>query len=226
MDTSLSPERKRVAGTVRRQDQNQYRSRTLWERDRLSEIPDESSFVSASGTRQRPIAPGKLDHPLATKNGLSRVTEPAAAANSAAPLSEEQVLQILGRLYATLKFSLAGYLCYARPWSVPTDERLRQTLQEIADEQKKNSDRAGSLIIERRGHFKGGVFPLRFASFNDLSLVYLAPLVVEDLERIVREVKSLARQLASNAPAYNVTLEILWSEQALLDNLRELIDSR
>lgn len=141
-------------------------------------------------------------------------------------MNDRQTLATLNELHAIENFSLANYLRYAKPWVAAADQRLDEAIRHIADEQMESSDRVGSLIIERRGHVEGGSFPMRFTAFNDLSVAYLAPRVMADQERIVREVGAVARQLCSDPAAYDLSNEILSAEHAHLDSLRDVIDGR
>lgn len=139
-------------------------------------------------------------------------------------MNEKQILAGLNQLYALEKFSLANYLRYAKPWVSPADQCLGEAIRRIGAQQLEYADRVGSLIIERRGHVESESFPFRFTAYNDLSLAYLAPRVMEDQERIVRQVSEVARQLRADAEAYDLVNEIFGGEQAHLDNLRELLD--
>jgi len=139
------------------------------------------------------------------------------------PVSGEESLQILNKIYVMVRFSLAKYLRYTSPWSAPAEEHLRQAIRHIADEQMESSNRLGALIVDRRGSIARATFPVRYTAFNDLSLAYLAPHVIEDQEWIVREIKALAGKLAADPAAYDLVLEIAGVEQASLDNLRDLL---
>ncbi|MCA9266164.1 MAG: hypothetical protein KDA60_20030, partial [Planctomycetales bacterium] len=127
-------------------------------------------------------------------------------------------------LYAIENLSLANYLRYARPWVATADQCLAEAIRHIGDQQREFAERVGSLIIERYGRVEGRSFPFRFTAYNDLSVAYLAPRVMEDQERIVRQVRAIAHQLCADAVACDLASEILGAEQAHLDNLRELLD--
>lgn len=139
-------------------------------------------------------------------------------------MNEQQMLPILNDLFAIEKFSLASYLRYAPPWSKPDEEPLRNVIRDIGGGQQQHADRVGLLILEHRGHVEGGSFPMRFTAFNDLSLDYVARRVMEDQERIVREVRMCVDNLAGAPIAHSLALEILGAEQAHLDSLCEVLD--
>lgn len=137
-------------------------------------------------------------------------------------MNDEQMLNILSQLHGIERFSLANYLRDAHPWTDGNTAPLRQAVLQIADQQQKYADRLGELIVERDGYVEGKSFPLRFTAFNDLSFEYLASHVMEDQERIIREVKACTDELAGDFTAHSLALEILGAEQGHLENLREL----
>jgi hypothetical protein len=138
-------------------------------------------------------------------------------------MTEKQTHALLNQLYAIERFSLANYLRYAKPWVSPADQYLAEAIRHIGDQQSEFADRIGSMIIDRRGHVHSDSFSFRFTAYNDLSVSYLAPRVMEDQERIVRQVSEIAHQLRADAVACDLANEILGAENAHLDNLRELL---
>lgn len=141
-------------------------------------------------------------------------------------MNDKQTLAALKNLHAIERFSLANYLRYAKPWVSAADQCLCEAVRRIGNQQLEFSDRVGALIIERRGHVDGGSFPFRFTAYNDLSVAYLAPRVMEDQEQIVRQVRAIAHQLHGDAVACDLVNEILGAEEAHLDSLRELLSGQ
>ena len=139
-------------------------------------------------------------------------------------MSDKQTLRALNELYATERFSLANYLRYAKPWVAPSDQYLAEAIRRVSDQQLEYAERVGALIIDRRGRVEGGSFPLRFTAFNDLSLPYLASHVMEDQQRIVRQLSEVARQLRVDAVACDLMNEILDAEQSHLDDICDLLE--
>lgn len=137
--------------------------------------------------------------------------------------NEKEAFVGLNQLYAIEQFSLANYLRYAKPWASAADECLAEAIRHIADRQCEFSQRVGALLIERRSHVVSDSFPFSFTAYNDLSLGYLAPRVMEDQERIVGQVRAIAHQLCADVTAFELTNEILAAEQAHLNDLRQLL---
>src|SRR5688572_9477460 len=91
---------------------------------------------------------------------------------------------IMNRVLNLQRFSLPNYLRFARPWTREADHVLWAIVFGIADVQQRHAARVGELLVERHASTEPGAFPMRFTGLNDLSIRYLAPLVVEDLNRI------------------------------------------
>lgn len=139
-------------------------------------------------------------------------------------MKTQRVFELLHRLYAVERFSLANYLRYSRPWTTRQSRALLDTVMLVADDQQAAADRIGALIVERGGYAPGGSFPLRFTAYHDLSIDYLIGRVIDEQRRIVDELRSSARQLADDVAAQALVEEILGAETGHLQNLLELVD--
>ena len=92
----------------------------------------------------------------------------------------EHSVEVLNHLLALLDCSLARYLSFARPW-------VRRALYLLLDavarrmsyEHEIFARRIARLISDRRGMVQSCVFPMGFTSYNDLSLEFLAPRLLE-----------------------------------------------
>jgi hypothetical protein len=218
-------------GTARRQDL----LKAIWRLDR--QATESASPVSARpqvAAIETPEPPTRHPRSVKESNGrpkahkntaFENVASQNTPNNSSGIMNEKQTLAVLNHLYAIERFSLANYLRYANPWVSVGDECLDEAIRHIADQQVELSERVGLSIIERRGQVEGGSFPSGFTAYNDLSVAYLVPRVMEDQARIVREVGEVVRQLRTD-PAYGLANEILGAEQAHLENLRALLDGQ
>lgn len=130
--------------------------------------------------------------------------------------------RVLNRLYRLEEYSLANYLRFAEPWTTRDRQSVAETIRSIAADQRAFAERIGKLIVARDGTIEPGVFPLRFTALNDLSLDYLIGRVLEDEERIVREVAAILPQLCEDDAAVALARELLAAEQAHLQALREV----
>jgi hypothetical protein len=136
-------------------------------------------------------------------------------------LSVHSTRQVLNRALNLQRFSLANYLRFARPWAREADHVLLAVVFGIADVQRKNSVRVGELLVERHASVEPGVFPMRFTGLNDLSILYAAPHVVEDLERIVQELCVCGDMLRDDRTAWDLVQTILHDDQRHLQILRD-----
>ncbi len=128
---------------------------------------------------------------------------------------------VLNHVLNLQRFSLANYLRFARPWACEPDHVLLTVVFGIAQAQQKQAERIGMLLVERHARAEPGTFPLRFTGLNDLSIRRVAPLVAEDLERIVQDLHGCAEALRDDGPALALVQAILRDEQRHLQMLRD-----
>jgi hypothetical protein len=128
----------------------------------------------------------------------------------------------LNRLLDMERLSLANYLQYAQPWIGPKDHMLRETVERIAREDLECGRRIADLIARR----KAGVnlsqgFPARYTAYNDVDLRHLLDRLIEDEERIIREVWAVLADLRGDQEAEQLAMDVLNREQAHLKMLRQ-----
>ena|SRR5687768_5270905 len=134
---------------------------------------------------------------------------------------------VLNHVLNLQRFSLANYLRYARPWASEPDHVLLTVVFGIAQVQQENAKRVGVLLVERHASAEPGTFPMRFTGLNDLSIRYVAPRVVEDLERIIYDLRWCAEALREDRTAWELLQAILHDEERHLQMLRdELLHSQ
>ncbi|HZT82487.1 MAG TPA: ferritin-like domain-containing protein [Gemmataceae bacterium] len=130
----------------------------------------------------------------------------------------------LNRLLNLERFSLANYLQYARPVVRPGDEALREAVGQIARDQAECARRiAGAITRRKAGVQPSRGFPAKYTAYNDLDIRYLLGRLLEDEERIVREVWECLGELRGDPEAEGLAAEVLDSEQA---HLKELVALR
>ncbi len=138
-------------------------------------------------------------------------------------MTDTLTIALLNRLHEIERYSLANYLRHASPWTPRHAEPLRETLLQIADDQQVCADRVASMILERDGRVEKGSFPFRFTAYNDLSLEFLAPRVLDELRQTVRHVGVIVDELAGDPEARALAREIEGMEKGHVDQLRELL---
>ncbi len=121
----------------------------------------------------------------------------------------------LNRLLNLERFSLANYLQYARPLVRPGDEALHGAVQQIARDQLGFAQRTVQLIERRKAAVEPGLgFPAAYTICNDLEIRHLLDRLMEDEERIIREVVVCRADLRGDEEAERLVAEVLSSEQA------------
>lgn len=133
----------------------------------------------------------------------------------------------INRVMNALRYSLANYLRFARPWSDVRGQSIAETIGCVADGQTRHVMRIGDLLVKRHGHVESRAFPKAFTGLNDLSVEYLLPLVIEDEKQIVRLVEASAAALEGDREASDLLAEIIECEKEHLQRLeRSPVHSR
>lgn len=121
-----------------------------------------------------------------------------------------------------LRYSLARYLRFARPWVDAGAESTAEMIEKVAESHRQNVTRLGELLVERHGHVESRAFPSVFTRLNDLSIEYLLPLVIDDEKQIIRVIESNAVVLEHDAEASSLLDEVLDCEKRRLQVLEGL----
>jgi len=117
------------------------------------------------------------------------------------------------------RLSLANYLQCAKPWTRETDCKLSKIVSAIAAVQMQNAARVSELLIERYGRIDLGTFPAHFTGLNDLSINYAVPRVADDIERMIRDLRSSEDVLRGDRAAWHLVKGILRDEKRHLEML-------
>jgi rubrerythrin len=134
-------------------------------------------------------------------------------------------MAVLNRLLNLERFSLANYLQYARPVVRPGDEALRDAVGQIARDQAECARRIADAITRRKaGVQPSRSFPAKYTAYNDLDIRYLLGRLLEDEERMVREVWECLGELRGDPEAEQLAMEVLSREQAHRKLLRQFQD--
>jgi hypothetical protein len=130
----------------------------------------------------------------------------------------------IGRVMNSLRYSLASYLQFARPWVDAHSQVVADTIAHVAASHNHDVTRIGELLVERHGHVVSQTFPAAFAALNDLSMRYVLPLVLEDERQIVRLMEAAIVELEVDAEAYNLVAELVDRERRQVRILQRLLD--
>jgi hypothetical protein len=132
-----------------------------------------------------------------------------------------KTLNAMNRLVAMHRHSLASYLNYASPTWHRGDEKARQTLAEIAVQQREAVDRLGEWIVEHDGLVNPGNYPMVYTAYHDLSFDFLLGKLIEHQQQDVADMEACAVQL-DDPVARELAQEVLGEAKAHLDSWREL----
>jgi hypothetical protein len=135
----------------------------------------------------------------------------------------EHSVKVLNRLLALLDCSLARYLSFARPWVRRRYLLLDAVARRMSYEHEIFARRIARLIVDRRGTVQSCVFPMGFTSYNDLSLEFLAPRLLEHQRALVVTAEETAKELDGDAEARRVVNNIAASLQRYAELLHELL---
>jgi hypothetical protein len=132
---------------------------------------------------------------------------------------------VLNRLLALEQYSLANYLLYAPPWVPPGREHAWEQVRRIAEGQRANALQLGRLLVRRYGYAASGLFPVEFTRYNDLSLEYLVPRLIEYQGGLIDEIARCAWPLAQDEEARQLVERVLEVEKKHLDMLLGLVSA-
>src|SRR4029079_17229031 len=135
----------------------------------------------------------------------------------------EHSVEVLNRLLVLLDCSLARYLSFARPWVRRRYLLLDAVARRMSYEHEMFARRIARLIYDRRGAVQSCVFPMGFTSYNDLSLDFLAPRLLEHQRALVVTAEESAKQLDDDPEARRLVKKVMASLQCYAELLQELL---
>lgn len=137
--------------------------------------------------------------------------------------NETRSVTILGQLAWMLDCSLVRYLTYARPWCRRPYLLLGAVTRRLA---RDHEHHAGEIVrlLHARGHNSGGrTFPIEFTYYNNLSLEYLAPRILDEQQGLIAVVKSALSALADDYEVCRLLRKLLRSLREYAAILTELL---
>ena len=137
-------------------------------------------------------------------------------------MQENNTIDVLNRLYKMHCRSLPAYLSFARPYVLRGDERAKDTLAHIADDQKSMVDRIGAFILANKGQIESGEFPIHYTAYNDLSFDFLINKMIENQKLDSAAIQECVDRLGQFPAAKALAEECLGAAKGHLDSLVEL----
>lgn len=138
-------------------------------------------------------------------------------------MSKLKVFDALNRLFGNQCCSVVDYLNQARPWTHSGNEELMEATRSIVADHEHYSQLLADAIEERGGTLASGGFPMSFLSLNDLALDYLLDVMIDNQQRNIETNEQCVAELGEDLPAWNLASEILGSERAHLDIMKEFL---
>jgi hypothetical protein len=138
-------------------------------------------------------------------------------------INHKNSVAILSELFAKLDCSLARYLSYARPWVPRRNMLIDAVVRRLSYEHEIFASNIARLISDRRGSLDSCVFPMGFTSYNDLSLEYLAPKVLDHERALIVTAEECAEHLKDDPEARRVVGKIVASLRRYAALLAELL---
>ncbi len=132
-------------------------------------------------------------------------------------------VQMLNRLLAVEHRSLPMYLADACPWRRPGDEKAAETLANIVADKRDMVARIAEVIQDRGGTLNFGAYPMEFTDTHDLGLDYLIRELIRTQQLDIQRIERLVELLRDDPAACELAQEVLGSERAHLEALRQAV---
>lgn len=136
---------------------------------------------------------------------------------------QQTVIGALNRLMGNQCYSLVDYLNEAPPWTHPGNEALVEAARGIVADHEHYAQRLAEAIEDRDGCLASGSFPMTFLSLNDLALDYLLVRLIENQRSNIQAAEQCVAELVEDPQAWSLAGEVLGSERAHLDILKEFL---
>jgi len=130
---------------------------------------------------------------------------------------------ILNELFGLLDCSLARYLVNARPWSRRPYLLLGAIARRMASEHEYYAGEIARLLHARRENVNSHTYPMEFTYYNDLSLEYLAPRLLDHQRRLTKVATAASADLADDYEVRRILGKLLTSLRKYGSLLMELL---
>jgi ferritin len=124
-------------------------------------------------------------------------------------MTKQTPIDSINQVMNALRYSLASYLRFARPWIDASAQSIAETIRHVAQDHRQHVTRIGELLVNRHGHVESRAFPRPFTGLNDLSIEYLLPLVIEDEKQIIQIIEASAVALNCDVEVSDLLAEVL-----------------
>jgi hypothetical protein len=132
---------------------------------------------------------------------------------------------ILSQLAGMLDRSLARYLSHAHPWCRQPYLLLAAVTRKLSYDHERFAGAIVQLLHGRGENVNSHTFPMEFTYYNDLSLEYLAPKVLDEQRRLIALATAVAGNLAQDGDyeAHRLIEDLLATSREYAAILEELL---
>ena len=140
-------------------------------------------------------------------------------------MAEGIITSQLNDLLIQIGRSFLQYVDESWPWASSSEEQTRQTLEELAANQRDTVATLARLLNESGEYIDFGTYPTSYTSLHYVDVDFLLDQLVQNQESIVKACKSASEALASDPMSSDLVRDIVVAEEARLDELRKLTAS-
>lgn len=131
---------------------------------------------------------------------------------------------VLNELFGLLDCSLARYLVNARPWCRRPYLLLGAIARRLAVEHEYYAGEVARLLHRRKENVNSNTYPMEFTYYNDLSLEYLAPRLLDHQNHLIDVANAASDTLSDDREARRITGKLVKSLRKYGSLLAELLD--
>jgi hypothetical protein len=137
-------------------------------------------------------------------------------------MSEVDTIEVLNRLTVLHHRSLAMYMSYAQPAWKRGEEKAKQTIALIADDERSIVDGLSEMVADAARTVRYGAFPMEYTAYHDLDFDFmLGKLIANQKDKILQIQESV--ELLSLVPrAMAAAEEALGAAKGHLQSLQDL----
>jgi hypothetical protein len=135
-------------------------------------------------------------------------------------------IAVLSQLAGMLDCSLARYLSNARPWCRRPYLLLGALVRRLALEDEDHAGEVDRLLHARRHTVSSHTYPMEFTYYNDLSLEFLAPRLLDHQHRLIEFANAASEELKGDYQAQRMLGNVLASLRKYGALLEEILAAR
>lgn len=134
-------------------------------------------------------------------------------------------LRVLNRLVGIHERSLPTYLSYASPAWHRGDQKAKETLDHIAEDQREMADRLCEYIDSQGAAVDHGAYPMVFTGYHDLSFDWLLTRLIELQAQDLQVIQRCTTEVQSDPEALALVEEAVGAAKGHMQSLEELRES-